>query len=422
MSTPIEILREATRAVPAVRYALGVAGILAAVALVRGFGLDARTALLGTLGMLALMVVLVVFARLTKTAPSHFVTPILVLMWSMLVITVASAVLLFTSVFFDWPLAMSALISATSTAPSPEVSRVDEAGAAQATAREVAVAQSQLDAGDHAGAWATLAAWAAAHPGPEIEHAQALAAMRWLRAMHAPEGTTFTEQVKPLLPVLHRVAAGADAVLAADALAHIGWGHFLEWREANAAESAIGALYSQALAGDPSNPYAHAMSGHWILWRTGDVPAAAAHFEAALASGREAPWARQLALAAYLQRDAIREAVSTLIAMRRAGDSLAADERERIASRLYESSDSAVWARLAAAADPREHLAAFDWLTEGESFAAAGLLAWRRAQLSVAAGECARAKPYYDELIARELAIVSDDELRAELAACEPHA
>jgi hypothetical protein len=44
MNTPLEVLRVATRAVPAVRYALGVAGMLAAVALVRGFGPDARAA------------------------------------------------------------------------------------------------------------------------------------------------------------------------------------------------------------------------------------------------------------------------------------------------------------------------------------------------------------------------------------------
>src|SRR4051812_49204089 len=84
---PYRILREAIRAVPAVKYALGVAGIVAAVAIVAAFGLDLRIAAFGTIITFVLMVVLVVFAKFSTTAPRHFLVPILVMMWSFLILT-----------------------------------------------------------------------------------------------------------------------------------------------------------------------------------------------------------------------------------------------------------------------------------------------------------------------------------------------
>src|SRR5687768_9470031 len=87
---PFRILREATRAVPAVRYALGVAGIVAVVAIVSAFGIGYRVAFVGALLTFVLMVVLVVFAKLTTTAPPHFLMPVKVLMWSFLVLFIAT--------------------------------------------------------------------------------------------------------------------------------------------------------------------------------------------------------------------------------------------------------------------------------------------------------------------------------------------
>jgi hypothetical protein len=437
MSSPIEVLREAVRAVPALRYALGVAGILAAVALVKGFGINAQTAVLGAIGMLALMVALVLFARLTKTAPQHFVTPMLVLMWSMLVITVATAGLLFSSMFFDWPLPLSRLLAPEPAVPggftetgeavqgagasAEPVARLDPAQ--EIIVRELAKAQSQQLSGDFAGAWATVAALAEAHPNPDVERAQALLAMVRLRDARPGPGRTFTELATPLLPILHEVAASDTGVFGADALAHIGWGQFLLWRDGSlSGEDPASAVYARALERDPDNPYAHAMWGHWLLWRTPNLPEARRHFAAALASGRESAWVRELALAAYLNKDAFPDAVSTLIAMQSARDELPQDQRDRIASRLYSSRDRALWAELVAAADPREHLAAFEWLLAGGDFESSGSLALRHAQLVAGAGECERAKPLYEDLMQRNLSSISDDELRAELATCKPHA
>ena len=61
-------LQAAIKAVPAVRYALGVGGIAAVIAIVASF-LDLRIALVGIPILFVFMVVLVIFARLADNAP-----------------------------------------------------------------------------------------------------------------------------------------------------------------------------------------------------------------------------------------------------------------------------------------------------------------------------------------------------------------
>lgn len=57
--------------------------------------------LFGTILMLILMSGLVAFARLVKIVPKHLTVPALVLMYFSLVLTMATASLLFSSVFFQ---------------------------------------------------------------------------------------------------------------------------------------------------------------------------------------------------------------------------------------------------------------------------------------------------------------------------------
>jgi len=101
---PYRILQDAIQAVPAVKYALGVAGIVAAVAIVTSFGIDLRIAGFGAVITFVLMVALVVFAKISKTPSGDLVVPARVMMWSFLVLLIATAVLLFSSVFFRWPI------------------------------------------------------------------------------------------------------------------------------------------------------------------------------------------------------------------------------------------------------------------------------------------------------------------------------
>ena len=105
MLSPELILKEALKAVPQLKWALGIAGIVAIIAIVEiGWKVNPMIAVLGTVVMLVLMAVLVLFARLSTATPVEFIWAIQVFMWSSLCLTIATASLLFTSVFFSWPL------------------------------------------------------------------------------------------------------------------------------------------------------------------------------------------------------------------------------------------------------------------------------------------------------------------------------
>jgi hypothetical protein len=114
---PMRILRESIRAVPAVKYALGIAGVISAVAIIASLAVDLRVALFGGIIMIILMTLLVIFAHLTTTAPRYFLAPALFLTWSSLILTVTAAALLFTSVFFGWPVDLKYVLHP---APAPE--------------------------------------------------------------------------------------------------------------------------------------------------------------------------------------------------------------------------------------------------------------------------------------------------------------
>ena len=97
---PFRVLKEAIKQVPALKYALGVAGIAAAAAIVKSLVSDLRVAVFGIILMVVLMTVLVVFAKLTAIASKDFKLPALVLLWFSLLLVIAVSSLLFTSTFF----------------------------------------------------------------------------------------------------------------------------------------------------------------------------------------------------------------------------------------------------------------------------------------------------------------------------------
>ena len=95
----MDILKTELGAVPAVRYALGVAGVLAAAALVKAFFSSAQEAGLVAVGMLLLMVLLLLFAAGTKLAPHFLQRPALVFTWSILILFVMCSSITVLSVF-----------------------------------------------------------------------------------------------------------------------------------------------------------------------------------------------------------------------------------------------------------------------------------------------------------------------------------
>lgn len=122
---PLKVIREAISAVPAVKYALGIAGIAASLALATAFFSSTRAALFGIAAMLLLMVLLVVFAVLTKLAKKELRFPALVLTWTVLLVFVASTILTFTSVFFSTPKPFPTLVQEISGASIRETYRAD---------------------------------------------------------------------------------------------------------------------------------------------------------------------------------------------------------------------------------------------------------------------------------------------------------
>ncbi|HEX4954509.1 MAG TPA: hypothetical protein VF017_14045 [Thermoanaerobaculia bacterium] len=102
--TPSTAIHQAVRAVPAVKWALGVGGLIAAIAIVFSWRIDARVAIFGTIVMLVLMTVLVIFARLTTLPARHIALPAIVFTWFALLLVIATATVLFLSVFFRKPI------------------------------------------------------------------------------------------------------------------------------------------------------------------------------------------------------------------------------------------------------------------------------------------------------------------------------
>ena len=105
-------LDRAVKAVPAVRYALGVGGVVAVIAIVFSFGINAKVAIFGTIIMLVLMVVLVLFASLVRKPGASFSLPALIFTWFSLALFMASSFLLFTSAFWAAPIDLRTFISA----------------------------------------------------------------------------------------------------------------------------------------------------------------------------------------------------------------------------------------------------------------------------------------------------------------------
>jgi hypothetical protein len=101
--SPAELLGQAIEAVPSVKYALGITGIAAAVALVVGLNIDPRIAIAGVLVMLVLMVALVTFARVTQLKAKFLTAPAIFFLWAFVLLTVLWACLLTSSVFFNYP-------------------------------------------------------------------------------------------------------------------------------------------------------------------------------------------------------------------------------------------------------------------------------------------------------------------------------
>jgi hypothetical protein len=408
----LKVLRESIRAVPAMRYALAVAGILAVVGMVGAFKISPQMAVFGAIITLVLMVAMLIFARLTKTASRHFLIPATIMMWAFLFVTVASAFLLFTSAFFQWPRGLRELMG-----PPVAVSTVSEVENIDPL---VTAARTQRMSRDYAGAWNTILRAAAAAPGSTAARdEQTQIAMAWIRNMSVTRPATFTSTVMPLTEHLHIALASASGPAAADIHAHIGHANYLRHRE-GARGVKVEEEYAAAVALDPKNPFANAMWGHWLGYLHRPLDAVKERFQLALATGRERAYVQRTRLSAldWLgTREAVVETLKAVDEMRRAGETLEDDHRLEAAREIYARSGREIEPALLAAVPPADQLATFRWLNEGRQLNNSPTEAYYLARLTEATGDFRGAAELYRPLLNLNTSFA--EKIRAGFERCE---
>lgn len=280
----------------------------------------------------------------------------------------------------------------------------------------LAAARLELEAQDYDGGWTLLEDALRLNPSARTVRAfQVPFAIAWLRNIRVPAKSGFSGVVNRLLPVLYRGATDPDAVRAADAFAHIGWGNYLKWRDGDR-QVDVELPYRRALERDPANPFAHVYWGQWLLNRhppdDADVAAARQHFAAALQSGRAREYVVTIALYAWLDSPyKAREAEALRLAetARRAGEEVRSGLRAKLQylfEALADPNDATVTAALArfTAGVPVDALAPlYRWIVR-ETPAPSGFDAVRRhyieGRLLEAAGDRAGALALYRQIAA----------------------
>ena len=166
------------------------------------------------------------------------------------------------------------------------------------------------------------------------------AAMLWVENFQVlgRDGDKAADAAGPLLdeimPVLDAGLARSKGSRAADAQAHLGWAHWLNWHIAErefspAAEKNL----RGALELDESNVYANAMLGNWMLQNHKNFQEAIGHLNAAAATGRARPLVRAMQVGGLLHDEvpgARAELVKAVNDMRKNGEELDEGEKHRI--------------------------------------------------------------------------------------------
>jgi tetratricopeptide (TPR) repeat protein len=258
------------------------------------------------------------------------------------------------------------------------------------------MARLQGESGDYVGAWEMINQAIKLTPdSSDVQNAQPQLAMAWIRNIRVPDGQTFTGIVDKLLPCLYRTAAVGSGVQAADSWAHIGYANFLKQRD-GVFGLKIEENFRQALKLDAENVYAHSMWGFWILWQAGKLDEANPHFSAALKSGRDREFVRELQVAGLRNvgdSDYALQLIRVMDDMRKNSENLSLEERRRVETHVYFMYRKEVLERLSVL-PPADHLATYRWLIQDFTNND-----WRRrffvARLTEAAGDLQEALSLY---------------------------
>jgi hypothetical protein len=240
-----------------------------------------------------------------------------------------------------------------------------------------ALAQRQLEAGDHRAAWASAQAASSVEPRRgELRRLQEDVAMAWIRSASIRVATgddgpslgvrTFAELVDPLVATLDQGALAATGQRQADLLAHRGWAEYLRGRDDVGRRPDPTPFYRSALAADPRNPYAHGLWGLGIALSRRAPREAREHFAQAVAGGRERAFVRQLQLVGLLvdvTPEGDVELLRAVDAIRREGGTVGPGPRRQLHGRYwFRMPDSTRRPVLLTALPADSHLATYRWL------------------------------------------------------------
>jgi tetratricopeptide (TPR) repeat protein len=240
----------------------------------------------------------------------------------------------------------------------------------------LATARTQTELGEHQSAFRTYGEILKSGPAdPAVMDLQADAAMAWARDFRVAiaQGQRAEEIAGPpleqIIGVLEAALSrtGGRGRRAGDVLAHLGWAHWLNRHIAArefgpAAERAL----RQALTADPTNVFAHAMLGNWLLQNRGDTAEALRHFEAAEKSGEQRALVRQMELGGMTSSydPAIPAAIMRVLnQMRSNGEPISDRYRGRLMTYFRPHNGEEV-RRMLSAVPPDEAWATFLWLEQ----------------------------------------------------------
>lgn len=149
-------------------------------------------------------------------------------------------------------------------------------------------------------------------------------------------------ELDQIMSILDAALARTKGSQAADVQAHIGWAH---WLNQHIAQREFGPAAEQnlraAVANDPSNVYANAMLGNWMLQNGQSLTEASQHFDTAVTTGKARPLVRQMQLGALIDLDkagARAQLVKVANDMRKSNEPLANQDRSRILSFCFNPS------------------------------------------------------------------------------------
>lgn len=241
----------------------------------------------------------------------------------------------------------------------------------------LSTAQTQTKQGEYEPAFKTYEAALKLDPGNRAAmDGQVDAAMLWLQDFHVIIGEG--QKAEDLAgPPLSQIISVLDSGLArtsghgeraADILAHLGWAH---WLNQHIAEKEFGPAAEQdlrrALELDPTNVYANAMLGNWLLQTGGSLDEALHRFDVALRSNRQRALVREMQLGGMVYNDTpgVRSALIRVAnQMRINSEPMGEPDKHRILSNYSPTNSHGELTETLSAVPPNEAWATFLWLDD----------------------------------------------------------